>query len=67
MSKDKQQWYPSIVGLGAFVLGTILNLILGPDIYVILGFLTAAIILTSANTIYLFYKKIDEETEINPL
>lgn len=57
MSKDKQQWYPSIVGLGAFVLGTILNLILGPDIYVILGFLTAAIILTSANTIYLFYKK----------
>lgn len=61
--KNRERWYLSKVGLGMFVLGTILNLILGPNIYHILGLLTAAIILVIANIVYVFYTKM-KSTEI---
>ncbi|WP_088053301.1 hypothetical protein [Virgibacillus dakarensis] len=56
-SKNRSRWYLSIVGLGAFVVGTILTLIFDLNIYTMLGFLTAAIILVIANVVYVFYTK----------
>lgn len=63
--KNRGRWNLSISGLGLFVLGTILNLILGPNIYSILGFLTAAIILVIANIVYVFYTKMKSTEKKN--
>lgn len=60
-SKKNSKWDLSIAGVGTFVLGTILNLILDPNIYAILGFLTAAVILVIANIIYVIWKSINEK------
>lgn len=62
--KIKERWYFSVVGWGAFVVGTILNLVFGPDLYSILAFLTVAVILTVANIVYVFYKKKIENKNI---
>jgi uncharacterized membrane protein (DUF106 family) len=53
--KNKDRWFLSKVGIATFVLAAILNLIIGPNIPAILGFLTSAIILTLANIVYVFY------------
>lgn len=55
--KNRPRWFLSQVGLGLFILGTILNLILDPNIYSILGLLTASIILVIANLVYVFYTR----------
>ena len=50
-------WRLAIGGWGAFVVATILFLIFDYNIYSVLGFLTAAIILTIGNAIYVLYTK----------
>jgi hypothetical protein len=56
-SKNRSKWFLSIVALGLFIGGTILNLILDPNIYSILGLLTASIVLVITNLVYVFYTK----------
>lgn len=55
--KTRSRWYLSIVGLGAFVAVAILTLIFDLNVYTMLGFLTAAIILVTINIVYVFYTK----------
>lgn len=60
-------WRLAISGWGAFILATILYQIFDTAIlnkYFVLGLLTAAIILTIGNAIYLFYKKQKSNEEI---
>lgn len=55
---DKEHpWRFAIGGWGAFILVTILFLIFDINIYLVFGLLTAAIILTVGNAIYVFYKR----------
>lgn len=61
--KKKERWYLSKVGLGAFILGTILELIFGRNIYFILGLLTSAIILIITDMICVFYTKMKSTKE----
>ncbi|MDY0394943.1 hypothetical protein ACFSMW_11215 [Virgibacillus halophilus] len=53
----KHPWRFAIGGWGAFVVATILFLIFDYNKYAVLGLLTAAIILTIGNAIYVFYTK----------
>ncbi len=53
----KHPWRFTIGAWGAFIVVTILFLIFDYNIYTIFGFLTAAIIITIGNIIYLLYKK----------
>ncbi|TMN20837.1 DUF2207 domain-containing protein [Lentibacillus cibarius] len=58
MSNNKKYpWRFAIGGWGAFVVAAILFLIFDYDLYLMLGLLTAAIILTIGNAIYVFYTK----------
>ncbi|WP_337019979.1 hypothetical protein [Oceanobacillus massiliensis] len=51
------QWRFAIGGWGALVVVTILFLIFDYNIYTVLGFLTAAVILTIGNAVYVLYTK----------
>lgn len=57
MRLNDHPWRLTIGSWGAFIVAVILFLIFDYNIYSVLGFLTAAIILTIGNGIYLFYKK----------
>ncbi|TQS76526.1 hypothetical protein DX933_01410 [Ornithinibacillus gellani] len=58
LSNNKgDQWRFTIGGWGAFVVVTILYFIFDYSIYTVLGFLTAAIILTISNAIFVLNKK----------
>jgi predicted membrane protein len=50
-------WRFAIGGWGAFVVAIILFFIFDYNIYTVFGFLTAAIILTIGNAIYVLYTK----------
>lgn len=53
----EHSWRFAIGGWGAFVVSIILFLIFDYDLYLMLGLLTAALILTIGNAIYVFYTK----------
>lgn len=57
MRNNQHPWRFAIGGWGACIVGTILFLAFDYNIYSVLGLLTAAIILTIGNAIYVFYKK----------
>lgn len=52
---DNSRWKMSLAGFTAFILATIFYLIMGPNIPVILGFLTSAVVLFILNAGYIFY------------
>lgn len=56
-------WRLALGGWSAFIVVAILHLIFGYNIYSVLGFLTAAIILTIGNVIYVLYKKLESKEE----
>lgn len=56
-NNKENQWRFAIGGWGALVVVTILFLIFDYNIYTVFGFLTAAVILTIGNAIYVFYTK----------
>ena len=56
-NNKEHPWHFAIGGWGAFVAAAILFLIFDYDIYLMLGLLTAAIILTIGNAIYVLYTK----------
>ncbi|MFD1361719.1 hypothetical protein [Lentibacillus salinarum] len=56
-NNKEHPWRFAIGGWGAFVVATILFLIFDYNIYLMLGLLTAAIILTIGNAIYVLYTK----------
>lgn len=56
-NNKEHPWRFAIGGWGAFVVAAILFLIFDYDIYLMLGLLTAAIILTIGNAIYVLYTK----------
>ncbi|CAM3310348.1 hypothetical protein FITA111629_15510 [Filibacter tadaridae] len=56
-NNNRRPWRFAIGGWGAFVVAAILFLIFDYDLYLMLGLLTAAIILTIGNAIYVLYKK----------
>ncbi|MYL56740.1 hypothetical protein GLW20_04415 [Virgibacillus halodenitrificans] len=62
-NNKEHSWRFAIGGWGAFVVAAILFLIFDYDIYLMLGLLTAAIILTIGNAIYVFYKKPNSRAE----
>jgi len=53
----EHSWRFAIGGWGAFIVAIILFLIFDYHIYTLLGFLTAAIILTIGNAFYVLYTK----------
>ncbi|ALX49495.1 hypothetical protein [Lentibacillus amyloliquefaciens] len=56
-NNKEHPWRFAIGGWGAFVVAAILFLIFDYDIYLMLGLLTAAIIVTIGNAIYVLYTK----------
>jgi len=56
-NNKEHPWRFAIGGWGAFVVVAILFLIFDYDIYLMLGLLTAAIIVTIGNAIYVLYTK----------
>ncbi|PIC78465.1 hypothetical protein CSV74_02775 [Sporosarcina sp. P19] len=56
-NNKEHPWRFAIGGWGAFVVATILFLIFDYNKYLMLGLLTAAIILTIGNAIYVLYTK----------
>lgn len=52
---ENSRWKMSMAGFTAFFLATIFYLIMGPNIPVILGFFTSAVVLFILNAGYIFY------------